>query len=133
MVQQRQSLVEARREAAARAKLQKEAITRVMEDVRGNAAKASKVVKLVQTGRISLDSLLGVGSVLTSSKARTAKTANVVQLLDMSRASQSAGQPVQGTARFDVPGEEETGAPKVYVSPYDVALNGATNGSGRDL
>ena len=121
MFEQRFSLIEARRQAAAKAKLQKEAITRVMEDVRSSAAKANKVVNLVKSGGVSLEELVGSNSMLSPGKVRKKKDKikTSMELLGMNRGSQSAGAQaeVEGyDAGFAFQNEEE---PRRYVSPYE--------------
>lgn len=121
MFEQRFSLIEARRQAAAKAKLQKEAITRVMEDVRSSAAKANKVVNLVKSGGVSLEELVGSSSMLSPGKVRKKKdkTKISMELMGMNRGSQSAGAQaeVEGyDAGFAFQNEEE---PRRYVSPYE--------------
>ena len=124
MFEQRFSLIEARRQAAAKAKLQKEAITRVMEDVRSSAAKANKVVNLVKSGGVSLEELVGSNSMLSPGKVRKKKdkTKISMELLGMNRGSQSAGAQaeVEGyDAGFAFQNEEE---PRRYVSPYETGF-----------
>lgn len=124
MFEQRFSLIEARRQAAAKAKLQKEAITRVMEDVRSSAAKANKVVNLVKSGGVSLEELVGSSSMLSPGKVRKKKDKikTSMELLGMNRGSQSAGAQaeVEGyDAGFAFQNEEE---PRRYVSPYETGF-----------
>lgn len=124
MFEQRFSLIEARRQAAAKAKLQKEAITRVMEDVRSSAAKANKVVNLVKSGGVSLEELVGSNSMLSPGKVRKKKDKikTSMELLGMNRGSQSAGAQaeVEGyDAGFAFQNEEE---PRRYVSPYETGF-----------
>lgn len=92
-----------------------------MEEVRSSATKASKVVKLVQSGKISLEALVGPNGALSPSrgaaKRRVGKPKTGQDLVALSRSSQSAGaeqtMSAGGTSFFS---EEE--APKPYVSPY---------------
>ena len=123
MFEQRFSLIEARRQAAARAKLQKEAITRVMEEVRSNAAKATKVVNLVKSGGVSVEELVGPNSILSPGKVRKKKnriSTTSTESLGMNRGSQSAGPPSDANVMFEtefISGKDEE--PRLYVSPYD--------------
>lgn len=131
MLSQRHSLIESRRESAAKAKLQKETITRIMDQVRGNAAKASKVVQLVQDGKVTLDSIIGPNSILLSPNRHPKKSStaskSTSELLNMNRASQSAGVPIAATG-FDS-GYPETKAeePVAYVSPYEIGFTDTGN------
>lgn len=133
MFEQRFSLIEARRQAAARAKLQKEAITRVMEEVRSNAAKATKVVNLVKSGGVSVEELVGPNSILSPGKIRKKKNrvrSSSSESLGMNRGSQSAGSPTEAGAMFDaefISGKDEE--PRLYVSPYETAFKPASASS----
>ena len=49
MLEQRKTLIDDRRKAAAQTKKQKEAIARVMEEVRTNASKAQKLITQVSS------------------------------------------------------------------------------------
>ena len=133
MFEQRFSLIEARRQAAARAKLQKEAITRVMEEVRSNAAKATKVVNLVKSGGVSLEELVGPNSILSPGKVRKKKNrarSSSSESLGMNRGSQSAGSPTEPNTMIDIEfGSGKDEEPRLYVSPYDSGLKPTTASS----
>ena len=98
-----------------------------MEEVRSSATKASKVVKLVQSGKISLDALVGPNGALSPSrsaaKRRVGRPKAGLGLVALSRSSQSAGAELtmsDGGAIFFSEGAKRDAeeAPKPYVSPY---------------
>jgi hypothetical protein len=57
MINQRKSLVEERKRAAAQTRIQKESIAKVMDEVRTNASKANKIIAQAMTGKITLETL----------------------------------------------------------------------------
>jgi hypothetical protein len=68
MLEQRHALLEERRRAAIQTKRQKEQLARMMEEVRTNATKASKLIAQAMTGKLSLESLSESGSKKSTSK-----------------------------------------------------------------
>jgi hypothetical protein len=131
MIEQRVSLIEARRESAARAKLQKEQITRVMDEVRSNPAKADKVVRLIQSGKVSLESIMGMNGIMggtgnSPKKSKSKGSKSTSELLAMDRASLSAGMSGNYALLFDSGYPlAKSDDPKAYVSPYE--LNAAAD------
>lgn len=61
MLEQRKALIEERKRAAAKSRVQKESITKVMEEVRTNATMANKIITHALTGKITLESLTSPG------------------------------------------------------------------------
>lgn len=61
MLEQRKALIEERKRAAAKTRVQKESITKVMEEVRTNATMANKIITHALTGKITLESLTSPG------------------------------------------------------------------------
>ena len=62
MLNMKVKLIDDRRKASASTKLQKDAIAKVMEEVRSNASKANKIITQALTGKISIASLTGDSS-----------------------------------------------------------------------
>lgn len=62
MLTQKQSLIQDRRDAARKTKMQKEQIAKVMEELRCNASKANKIITLAMSGKVSLSDLTGATS-----------------------------------------------------------------------
>jgi hypothetical protein len=71
MLEQRQSLIEERRKSAIMTRLQKEAIAKMMEEVRTNASKASKIINQAVSGKFSLDTILQKSRSPSASKSRS--------------------------------------------------------------
>jgi hypothetical protein len=71
MLDQRQSLIEERRKSAIMTRLQKEAIAKMMEEVRTNASKASKIINQAVSGKFSLDTILQKSRSPSASKSRS--------------------------------------------------------------
>lgn len=59
MLTNKKELVEDRRQAASKTRMQKEKIAAVMEEVRTNATKAQQLITKAMTGSVTLDSLIG--------------------------------------------------------------------------
>lgn len=118
--EQKRTLVEDRRRTAAKTKIQKENITKVMDEVRVNASKAQKLITHAMTGKITLDSLLES----TNSRSKTAKmkkSKTTSDLLNTNTRSKSANDR-KDMQDSNVPPKRfghEDSAPKPYISPYD--------------
>ena len=75
MLQTKHSLIQERKKAAAKTRVQKESIAKVMEEVRNNATKANKIISMALTGKISLDALTASGSSGPGSMTKRSKSA----------------------------------------------------------
>lgn len=135
MLQKRKDLVMERRKAAAATRIQKEAIAKVMEEVRSNASKASTLISKALTGKVSLNDLITpTGRSGSANGKRTKKSKSTASLLGLnstggpeSRNTRSEGSP----GGFDLNGSddmimfnaaqtaEQEQQQHVYVSPYE--------------
>ncbi len=132
MVEQRQALIEERRKASIATKLQKESIAKMMEEVRTNASKASKIIKKAMSGKIGLDTLLSSPS-KSPSRSRSADKSSVrkhkqemsSEYIGLGRSTNSA--PGSHAHDGDVDLKYSLGfnktAPEPYVSPYITAVD----------
>ena len=119
---QREKLKEDRRLAAVKTRLQREQIGVVMEDVRGNATKADKLVKVALSGNVSLENLIApprdsnVAKIKAKAKKKKAKaTAHMSRLL---RESQSAAEQYRTLPSFETKLMDEKAA--MYISPFEM-------------
>jgi hypothetical protein len=126
MLDQKKELIKDRKNQGAQARLQKETIMRVMEELRTNASKASKIIAAGMNGsKISLDSLVSTKH-SRSPKSRSAKSKSTSALLNShgNGASSPDGSyfpganPDDDNARGGLYSSAEEIAPKPYVSPY---------------
>lgn len=139
MIEQRRALIADRKKAAAKTKLQKETISKVMEEVRTNASKANKIITQALSGKISLESLTGP----TSGKKKRTKSASKGRSkgdsgdytdsrinsndVGLGRQSQSAEghrdreelDDDEMEAQKKMYSVASSGAPQPYKSPYD--------------
>lgn len=141
MIEQRNALITERKRAAAKTKLQKEAIAKVMEEVRTNATKANKIITQALSGKVSLDSLTG-GSGGGKKKRSKSASKNRSKMggsgdytesriesdnVGLGRQTQSAGRGRDGGELDDDEMEAQRkmysnnpgGAAQAYQSPYD--------------
>lgn len=131
MLTQREELVAERRRAAAETKRQKEAITKVMDEVRTNATKASKLISAALSGKLSFADLTKTSTSSpvsrTKSASRDRKTKTSSDLLGLDRESKSAGNngdeynndvKASDHEYFNTAADGATPS-KPYVSPYD--------------
>lgn len=80
MLEQRHALLEERRKAAIQTKRQKEQLARMMEEVRTNATKASKLITQALSGKLSLDSLAATDGGSKKTKKRPQSTSKLRQM-----------------------------------------------------
>ncbi len=125
MLEQKKSLINDRKKQAAQARLQKETIMKVMEELRTNATKANKIIAMGMSGsKISLDSLTSVNSKSKSrSRSREKKSKSTSQLLNAGASSPDGsyfpgGSPGQGGQEAFYSSANDQIAPAPYVSPY---------------
>ena len=143
MLNQRKSLIEERKRAAAKTKMQKETISKVMDEVRTNASMANKIITQALTGKITLESLTSPGKLKgTAGRSKTAtgkgrKTSNGKNnrtvdpnRMGLGRESKSAGQDAEFENHMENPENRKTyslptlpseNAPQPYKSPYESA------------
>lgn len=125
MLDQRQTLIQERRRAAAETKKQKDAIAKVMEEVRTNATKANKLISQALTGKLSFSDLTstgGGGGTRSKSAAEKSvkKNKTTSHLLGLDRESKSAGDNSDVDAsQHNFLTTSDATASKPYVSPYD--------------
>jgi hypothetical protein len=128
MVEQRRALIEERRRAAKATKLQKEAIAKVMEEVRTNATKANKIITQALSGKITLESLTAPpgtpgGRSKSASSGKKKKTS--ADKLGLGRTSNSAGNnngldfDEEGGNRISYSNPANQSPAKPYISPYE--------------
>lgn len=124
MLDQRKSLTQDRKKSSAQAKLQKEQIARVMEEVRTNASKANQLITKALSGQLNIaDFSAG------KKQNKPAKTKSATLGGARARESQSAGGNYDSTTGNTVEGggdnnhqyfdTSDVSAQKPYVSPYD--------------
>lgn len=130
MLDQRRNLIEERRRAAAATKRQKETITKVMEEVRSNASKATHLVTSAMMGTLSIHDIASGKDIFSASRSKSAekkegkKSKTTADLLSLDR-SKSAGSfpldsmPPQGAKKSFLT-EDSVVLP--YISPYDQPL-----------
>lgn len=131
LITNRLDLIKQRREAAAKTKLQKDAIAKVMDQVRTDASKANKIIKMVLSGKGTIAELTSVSPSPTrarsnSSGRRGSPGTNSMQMSHSGgggmsfkhddRHSQSAGATMGTTSNSFM--RETNPAPQAYVSPY---------------
>jgi len=120
MLDMKSKLIEDRRRAAAATKQQKDAIAKVMEEVRSNASKANKIITQALTGKITLASLTSTDD-KKKKKPKRSKSAPRLEPLDQKmRPSHSAGDQFNDSSfKPTMKAESEQDSVKPYVSPYD--------------
>jgi hypothetical protein len=143
MLNQRKSLVQERKRAAAKTKLQKESIAKVMDEVRTNASMANKIITQALTGKITLESLTspskikavaGLGRSKTAGNKGTRRSSGGgdrevdANRMALGRETKSAGQDAEFENHMENPENRKTyslpslppqNAPQTYKSPYD--------------
>lgn len=144
MLNQRKSLIQERKRAAAKTKLQKETIAKVMDEVRTNASMANKIITQALTGKITLESLTSPGKIKAAAggggRSKTAgnkagkttrRFSNDQEVdanrLALGRETRSAGIDAEFENRMEDPSNRKTyslpalapnSAPQPYKSPY---------------
>jgi len=144
MLNQRKSLIQERKRAAAKTKLQKESIAQVMDQVRTNASMANKIITQALTGKITLESLTSPSKIkaaggTTGGRSKTAGTTKTkrrdsndhevdANRLALGRETRSAGQDAEFENRMEDPANRKNyslpslsaqNAPQNYKSPYN--------------
>jgi hypothetical protein len=126
-------LIKQRREAAAKTKLQKDAIAKVMEQVRTDASKANKIIKMVMSGKGTISELTSVNLSPSPTRARSSSSgrrhggspggdsmqmshSGGMSFKHDDRHSHSAGANFAGSSTSFM--KETNPAPQAYVSPY---------------
>lgn len=128
LYEQKRSLIEQRKRAAAEARLQKEQMLRAMESLKNDPAQADKVIQKALAGKLSASDI--VSGKLGRTNKKSTKSKSTSELLGVKRTSNSAGtgeqqseidlnnqinsQSVRGRGNRDA-----MSAPMAYKSPYD--------------
>ena len=111
MLTMKQQLINDRRAAAQKTKLQKEKIASVMQEVRTNATKAQRLITQAMSGSVTLASLTEGGG----TKKKKKKSQSTGELLGRSQSAGDMGASMQGKSYQ----KDDGGESKPYVSPYD--------------
>jgi hypothetical protein len=138
MLNQRKALVEERKRAAAKTRIQKESIAKVMDEVRTNASMANKIITQALTGKITLESLTSPGKLKgTSGRSKSAGRAShggkgdhsvSADRMGLGRESHSAGLDAEFENHMENPSNRKIysmpnlppeNAPMPYKSPYE--------------
>ena len=116
MVDQRRALIEERRKASIATKLQKEAISKMMEEVRSNASKANKLIKSAMSGNMSVDKLL------STSPSKSSRSRSAGRRSKTAKGEHSSSQSMEnnGAPALTYSTTMNRTAPELYVSPYAV-------------
>lgn len=125
MIEQRRALIAERKKAAIETKLQKEAIAKVMEEVRTNASKANKIISKALTGKVTLESLTSAPSSPGSRSSKKIGKRTSADKLGLGRSSKSAGDSSHLQSHplddqqllYSVTNNQSP--PKPYKSPYE--------------
>lgn len=142
MLAQRKALVQERKRAAAKTKMQKESIAKVMDEVRTNASMANKIITQALTGKITLESLTSPGKI--KGAAGRSKSANhkskrrgegemdrtvSADRMGLGREEKSAGKDAEFENHMEDPANRRTyslpalapqNQPQTYKSPYEL-------------
>ena len=117
MLDNKKSLIDDRRQAASKTRIQKEKIAKVMEEVRTNATKAQQLITKAMSGNVTLDSLIGGG---TKKKKKGKKgmrsTSDILGDTGMSMDEMEA-QGFDPSKTYGTEGGD--GDTKPYKSPYE--------------
>ena len=115
----KQALINDRRQAGQKTRLQKEKIAAVMEEVRTNATKAQNLITKAMSGNVTLDSLIGApgGKKKKKGKKTMRSTSDILGDTGMSQ----DGMDAQGFDRNKMYATEGNldGDSKPYQSPYE--------------
>lgn len=137
---QKRSLIEQRKRAAAEARLQKEQMLRAMESLKSDPAQADKMIKKALAGKLSASDIVTGKSGMGGSTKKSGKSKSTSELLGLKRTSNSAGAGNQQSQvdinnQISSQGGRERGdrdamsAPMAYKSPYDSTYVTEENGS----
>lgn len=120
MLSSKQSLIEDRRKAGQKTRLQKEKIAAVMEEVRTNATKAQQLITKAMSGSVSLDSLIGSDTGKKNNNKGKRSMRSTSDILGDTGISQD-GMDAQGfdaNKTYATDGDLD-GDTKPYKSPYE--------------
>ncbi len=120
MNRQKEELKTERRLQAVKTRLQKEQIGVVMDGVRSDATKASKMVTKAMSGNVSLETLIAPPVNRNNEKRKLAakKRQAQAEMSRLLRESQSAGEHVRHLPSFEAVRAKEATA--MYISPYEL-------------
>jgi len=115
MMSMKSKLIEDRRRTAASTKRQKEAIAKVMDEVRSDASKAQKIISKALTGKISLATLTGD----EKKKPKRSKSASALNMETQPLPKLPPKPDMSGMGVEDKLGRSMEDIAKPYISPYD--------------
>lgn len=120
MLQQKQSLIQDRRDAARKTKMQKEQIAKVMEELKSSATKANKIISLAMTGKVSLSDLTAPTKKKQrpSTGKKSKSTTNDILRQGTTHSAGSMGNDNSNPSYFDDNNSNDE-TPKPYKSPYE--------------
>jgi hypothetical protein len=137
LITNRSDLIRQRRETAIKTKLQKDAINKVMEQVRTDAGKANRIIKMVMSGQGTIAQLTSASpsptrgrsnsEKRTKSKSPTTSQFGHTAPANPNRHSQSAGaadfqrMAADGGSGGHFRKTDPQPAPQAYISPYETA------------
>ena len=136
LITNRNDLIRQRRETAIKTKLQKDAINKVMEQVRTDAGKANRIIKMVMSGQGTIGQLTSASPSPTRGRSSSEKRTNKSKSpthghtapANPNRHSQSAGASDFQRMAADGGGGghfyktvDSQPAPQAYISPYETA------------
>lgn len=126
MLVQKQSLIKDRRKASAQTKLQKEQISKVVEEIRTNATKANQLITLALSGKLDFKEFAKGGDKATLNKNKNKSNSSSSNALNTSqeRLTKSSGDVGGGNdlsnhEYFNKTNPEIDGMQKPYASPYE--------------
>lgn len=139
LIETRKTLVEQRKVQSLRAKLEKDKINKIMEEVRSDATKANKIINMALQGKVSLNaistaspqrSISSDGKKKKSSSSKTVGSSNSSghdNSNDIGGGGRSHSAPGQKDshqpARFKM--DDGLQNPLPYISPYDTSDSNA--------
>ena len=131
MLQEKQALIQQRRQFASQARIQKETMLQTMDKIRTDADKAEEVIKKVLSGKASISDVLSQTNTNTKLPKRKSKKNTAYNdessgtLIGLSRTSTSApaaGEDSFATIEMHTQLKnnriEQEAAPLPYISPY---------------
>ena len=125
LIRTRKDLIRQRRETGIKTRLQKDQINKVMEQVRTDAGKANKIIKLVMSGQGTISSLttslIKSPSPHKTSPKQSQSSTSVLSngALRHSKSANAAGFERSGGPTFTYQNDTQNSiGPQAYVSPY---------------
>jgi hypothetical protein len=117
MMSSKNSLIEDRRKAGQKTRLQKEKIAAVMEEVRTNATKAQQLITKAMTGSVTLDSLIGTQDKKKKKKKGTMRsTSDILGDTNGMSMDEMEAQGFDASKEYGATGGDGS---STYKSPYE--------------